>query len=111
MYFPAGSMRTSLKTAVSSASRELLAPGRTNAATRKEFLFQHVTTQVSGCGMFEGISDSRTGASTKTLGFYTMEDPSKHKASSAGLKPGLLRDLCLSSLERRRLREDLINAD
>ena len=67
-----------LQKAVFSASPELLAPGRANAATQSELLFKHATTQVSGCGMCEGvflevgrisIAGSRTGASAKTLGF------------------------------------------
>ena len=51
----AGSMVTTQQKAVSSASAELLAPGRTNAATQRELLFKQVTAQVSGCGMCEGI--------------------------------------------------------
>ncbi|KAK4818853.1 hypothetical protein QYF61_020072 [Mycteria americana] len=47
----AGSMVTTQQKAVSSASPELLAPGGTSAATQ----FKHATTQVSGCGMCEGI--------------------------------------------------------
>ena len=48
-------MVTTQQKAVSSASPELLAPGRTNAATQTELLFKHATTLVSGCGMYEGI--------------------------------------------------------
>jgi len=49
------SMVTTQQNAVSPASPELLAPARTNAAAQTELLFKHVTTQLSGCGMFEGI--------------------------------------------------------
>ncbi|GAB0204616.1 mitochondrial enolase superfamily member 1 [Grus japonensis] len=52
---PHGSMVTTQQKADSSASPELLAPGRTNANTQTELVFQHVTTQVSRCGMSEGI--------------------------------------------------------
>lgn len=41
--------------AVSSASPELLASGKTNAAIQTELLFKDATTQVSGCGISEGI--------------------------------------------------------
>ncbi|XP_074991813.1 uncharacterized protein LOC142074828 isoform X2 [Calonectris borealis] len=48
-------MVTTRQKAVSSAAPELLAPSRTNAATQTELLFRHAPTQVSGCGMCEGI--------------------------------------------------------
>ncbi|PKU49363.1 hypothetical protein llap_402 [Limosa lapponica baueri] len=41
--------------AVSSASPEFLAPGRTNVTTQTELQSKHLATQVSGCGICEGI--------------------------------------------------------
>lgn len=38
-----------------SASPELLAPGRTDAAAQTELLFECTSTQTSSCGMCEGI--------------------------------------------------------
>ncbi|CAN0067156.1 unnamed protein product, partial [Bubo scandiacus] len=46
---------TTQQKAVFSASPELLALCRTNAATQTELLFSHATTQVSVCGMCEGL--------------------------------------------------------
>lgn len=45
---------TTEEKSVSSASPELLAPSRTNAATQTELLLKHATTQVSDGGMYEG---------------------------------------------------------
>ncbi|PKU29277.1 death-associated protein 1 [Limosa lapponica baueri] len=44
-------MVTTQQKAVSSASTELQAPGRTNAATQTELLSEHVTTQALDCGV------------------------------------------------------------
>lgn len=41
--------------AVSSASPELLASGKTNGAIQTELLFKDATTQISVCGMSERI--------------------------------------------------------
>lgn len=50
-----GSMVTAWQKDVSSAPPELLAPSRTNAATQRALLSDHVTTQVSSCGVCTGI--------------------------------------------------------
>jgi len=50
-----GRMVSIQQKATSSASPELLAPGRTNAATQRELPFKHATTQASSCGVYEGI--------------------------------------------------------
>lgn len=41
--------------AASSACPEILTHGRASAATQREFLFKHATTQVSSCGLCEWI--------------------------------------------------------
>lgn len=49
------SMVVTWQKAVSSASPDLLASGKTNGDIQTELLFKDATMQVSGCGMSEGI--------------------------------------------------------